>query len=317
MESSHPYSSPAASSPNFTPYHSYVNLVSSPGPMAPLPEEKDYDKLPFILPPEPYSQKKPEVSYAALIGQAILSSSEHRLTLQEIYDWITIVYPYFKRGEQTWMNSIRHVLSTTVCFRKVTRDRSLGRTQWAIFDEDLECFRGGGFRKQLCKDFMKGTSVKEKQHSKGKWKGRVRGDFDVDDREVKRCKKRSPYSVICTLGVYVRFSNCSILPSFISFNHNTTVPAVLQEGTTVSGRCNLSSNSYRSRVHPNFFIICVFVKYVLSAIDRRRSEDQLCIVFIFGFTAICLANFTVLNVLASPLSIGFELFSVQSIAWGK
>ena len=107
--------------------------------MGPPLDEHDYDQLPFTLPPGPYSPNKPNASYAALVGQAILSSPERRLTLQEIYDWITIVYPYFKRGEQTWMNSIRHVLSTTVCFRKVTRDRTLGRTQWAIWDEDLEC----------------------------------------------------------------------------------------------------------------------------------------------------------------------------------
>lgn len=118
--------------------------------MGPLPNEDEYDELPYKLPPGPYSAVKPDLSYAALIGQAILSSLDHRLTLQEIYDWITIVYPYFKRNETTWMNSIRHVLSTTVCFRKVVRDRSLGRTQWAIWDCDLECFANGNFRKEFC-----------------------------------------------------------------------------------------------------------------------------------------------------------------------
>ncbi|KAF8920530.1 putative fork head protein, partial [Mucidula mucida] len=63
----------------------------------------------------------PDQPYAAIIGQAILSSPGHRLTLQQIYDWITTVYPYFNRDEQTWMTSVRHVLSTTVFFRKVTR----------------------------------------------------------------------------------------------------------------------------------------------------------------------------------------------------
>lgn len=123
--------------------------------MGPAPDEDEYDHLPYRLPRGPYSEEKPDISYAAILGQAILSSPEHRLTLQEIYDWITIVYPHFKRGEQTWMNSIRHVLSTTVCFRKVVRDRALGRTQWAIWDEDLEVFKDGGFRKQLCSDMQK------------------------------------------------------------------------------------------------------------------------------------------------------------------
>jgi hypothetical protein len=64
------------------------------------------------------------------------------------------------------MNSIRHVLSTTVVFRKVVRDRTQGRTQWAIWDDDLECFKGGGFRKQFCKDAVGDaavTAAKEKE----------------------------------------------------------------------------------------------------------------------------------------------------------
>jgi DNA ligase-4 len=185
-----PSSPPPVSSPISTPHRPHVNLVSSPGPMGPPLDEHEYDQLPFTLPPGPYSPSKPNASYAALVGQAILSSPERRLTLQEIYDWITIVHPYFKRGEQTWMNSIRHVLSTTVCFRKVTRDRTLGRTQWAIWDEDLECFQGGGFRKQLCRDFVNGTATKDKQSSRGKGKGRKREDLDDggEDRKAKRSK---------------------------------------------------------------------------------------------------------------------------------
>ncbi|KAH7924285.1 hypothetical protein BV22DRAFT_1112896 [Leucogyrophana mollusca] len=146
-----PSSSPPQSSPFATPSTKrIVNIVSSPGPMGELPDEDEYDNLPYTLPPGPYSAAKPDLSYAALIGQAVLSSPEHRLTLQEIYDWITIVYPHFKRNETTWMNSIRHVLSTTVCFRKVPRDRALGRTLWAIWDCDLDCFKNGGFRKEFC-----------------------------------------------------------------------------------------------------------------------------------------------------------------------
>lgn len=157
-----PSSSPPRSSPFATPSTKrIVNIVSSPGPMGPLPDEDEYDKLPYKLPPGPYSKRKPELSYAALIGQAILSSPEHRLTLQEIYDWITIVYPYFQRNETTWMNSIRHVLSTTVCFRKVPRDRSLGRTQWAIWDCDLECFANGNFRKEFCAEYKQAAAAKK------------------------------------------------------------------------------------------------------------------------------------------------------------
>ncbi|KAI0322806.1 hypothetical protein OF83DRAFT_1091849 [Amylostereum chailletii] len=145
-------SSPATGSSFSSPARPVVNIVSSPGPMGSEDEDDDHDKLPFKLPPGPYSPVKPDLPYAALIGQAILASPQHRLTLQEIYHYITIVWPHFKRNEQTWMNSIRHVLSTTMVFRKVQRDRIAGRTLWAIFDQDLDCFTGGGFRKELCAD---------------------------------------------------------------------------------------------------------------------------------------------------------------------
>ncbi|KAI6024444.1 hypothetical protein EDC04DRAFT_3143322 [Pisolithus marmoratus] len=177
-----PSSSPPQSSPFATPSAKrIVNLVSSPGPMGPLPDEDEYDNLPYKLPPGPYSTTKPDLSYAALIGQAILSSPDHRLTLQEIYDWITIVYPYFNRNETTWMNSIRHVLSTTVCFRKATRDRTLGRTQWAIWDCDLECFANGNFRKEFCAELREAAkkAPPKKRHA----------DSSASSRKSKRQKK--------------------------------------------------------------------------------------------------------------------------------
>ncbi|CAK5273980.1 unnamed protein product [Mycena citricolor] len=142
-----PSSPPAASSPVSSPVMQRVlNYVSSPGLGDDLAEE-DRKEPPYKLPPGPYSHQRPHHSYAGLIGQAILSSREHRLTLQEIYEWIATVHPHFKRGERTWMNSIRHVLSTTIHFRKITRERSAGRSHWAIFDEDLDCFVDGGYRK--------------------------------------------------------------------------------------------------------------------------------------------------------------------------
>ncbi|KAJ6518704.1 hypothetical protein C8R45DRAFT_2943 [Mycena sanguinolenta] len=140
-----PSSPPDASSPVSSPAVRLVNIVSSPGPLDELPDEPKAP--PYALPPGPYSDQRPHHSYAALIGQAVLSSENHRLTLQEIYEWIATVYPHFKRGERTWMNSIRHVLSTTVHFRKISRERSAGRSHWAIFDEDLPCFADGGYKK--------------------------------------------------------------------------------------------------------------------------------------------------------------------------
>ncbi|KAI0078669.1 winged helix DNA-binding domain-containing protein, partial [Panus rudis PR-1116 ss-1] len=75
--------------------------------------------LPYKLPPGPYSTERPDYPYAAIIGQAILASPDHRLTLQEIYDYISTVYPFYNQSEATWKNSVRHALSTMKVFRKV------------------------------------------------------------------------------------------------------------------------------------------------------------------------------------------------------
>lgn len=182
-----PPSSPGMSTPSSSPARPIVNIVSSPGPMGPEPTEDEYDDLPFKLPPGPYSLTKPDLPYAALIGQAILASPEHRLTLQEIYDYITIVYPHFKRNEQTWMNSIRHVLSTTIVFRKVQRDRAAGRTLWAIFDQDLDCFAGGGFRKEFCADM-------QEQREKARQSNRKRSAEDTPTRKPRKKRLKSDAS---------------------------------------------------------------------------------------------------------------------------
>ncbi|CAL1714648.1 unnamed protein product [Somion occarium] len=161
-----------------------VNLVSSPGPMRPE-SEADADELPFTLPPGPYSDSKPDNCYAAIIGQAILSSPQHRLTLQDIYEWITIVYPYYKRGEQTWMNSVRHALSTMAVFRKVPRQRQEGKSLWAIWDCDIPCFANGDFKKSLCADMVKVKS----ESSKSGPKRRAATDQAGSSRTSKRRRK--------------------------------------------------------------------------------------------------------------------------------
>ncbi|PCH44182.1 hypothetical protein WOLCODRAFT_138811 [Wolfiporia cocos MD-104 SS10] len=175
-----------------------VNMVSSPGPMRPGPPDDDDDPLPYTLPPGPYSSEKPEFAYAGLIGQAILSSPQHRLTLQDIYEWITTVYPYYKRGEQTWMNSIRHCLSTMAVFRKVPRGRAEGKSLWAVFDQDVECFEGGGFRKHLCADMVKIDEAKRNNKPPGR--RRRNANDDTDERTSKKRKKNQDRGVDAPTG---------------------------------------------------------------------------------------------------------------------
>lgn len=52
----------------------------------------------------PYNNKdiKPPYSYASLIAQAINSSSDKRMTLNGIYNYITTNYPYYQMAQNGW-----------------------------------------------------------------------------------------------------------------------------------------------------------------------------------------------------------------------
>ncbi|KAG1049900.1 hypothetical protein G6F46_003470 [Rhizopus delemar] len=56
-------------------------------------------------------REKPPYSYATLIAHAILCSKDGRLTLSDIYKWISEAYPFYQRSNKGWQNSIRHNLS--------------------------------------------------------------------------------------------------------------------------------------------------------------------------------------------------------------
>lgn len=117
----------------------------------PLPEE---------MPPINFtSDTKPPYSYATLIGMALLRSPERRLTLAEIYHWITENFKYYKKGDVGWQNSIRHNLSLNKAFEKTEKSKEKKGHFWQIVS---------GYEHNYCniKEIKRGTSSGTRRSSK-------------------------------------------------------------------------------------------------------------------------------------------------------
>ncbi|KAG7007928.1 hypothetical protein G7Y79_00007g020530 [Physcia stellaris] len=142
------------------------------------------EKLPAPenMPPVVDKGGKPPYSYATLIGMAILRAPTRRLTLAQIYAWISNTFSFYDPSQTGWQNSIRHNLSLNSKFIKQERpkdDPGKGN-YWAIKSgEETQFFKDKPTRRPASSSglSMKPSSLLSSESNVGLYPGLTRPTY--------------------------------------------------------------------------------------------------------------------------------------------
>ncbi|XP_019728772.1 forkhead box protein I3-A [Hippocampus comes] len=110
---------------------------------------------------------RPPYSYSALIAMAIQSAPSQRLTLSQIYQYVSEHFPFYSRNKAGWQNSIRHNLSLNDCFRKVPREENNpGKGNFWTLDPNCDkMFDNGNFCRKRKRKTDTVTPTKKRRNS--------------------------------------------------------------------------------------------------------------------------------------------------------
>ena len=219
-------------------------------------------------------RRRPPFSYSSLIAQAISTSPEGRMTLREIYTWISNSYPelYSMEGNEGsgWQNTVRHNLSLNKSFVKVARtaqdiyescssglpnlsQAARGKGGWWTLDQSVA-------QAQLGPNFKGDADVGDGGGSEfGEY-----GEEGSQDGGVPRAQRRRRTSSFTAAGAVVgepisptEHYHPSVLqhtatrgrPKEMAARGEGTMPSVLMQPRTRSAERSLAQPNERPRTH--------------------------------------------------------------------
>ncbi|XP_075464883.1 hepatocyte nuclear factor 3-gamma [Ascaphus truei] len=130
------------------------------------------------------AHSKPPYSYISLITMAIQQAPGKMLTLNEIYQWIMDLFPYYRQNQQRWQNSIRHSLSFNDCFVRVSRapDRPGKGSYWAMHPGSGDMFENGCYLRRQ-KRFKLAEKKAERNKMAAQAQTERKGDVSLEKEE--------------------------------------------------------------------------------------------------------------------------------------